>query len=82
MSAMRASGAMAAMTALQIATASLAVPKSLMKTMEGLRGVACTNSLGAGGEAHAAARAATSKARTMRLRDRTDIETPFWAAPV
>src|ERR1700674_4188715 len=35
MSKMRASGAMPTMTALQMATASLAVPKSVMKTMVG-----------------------------------------------
>ncbi len=35
MSMMRASGAMLSMTALQMATASLAVPKSVMKTMVG-----------------------------------------------
>src|SRR5205807_6948675 len=35
MSIMRASGAMLSMTALQMATASLALPKSVMKTMMG-----------------------------------------------
>ena len=36
---MRASGAMPIITALQIATASLAVPKSVMKTMAGREAV-------------------------------------------
>src|SRR5437868_11280614 len=40
MSMMRASGAMPTITALQMATASLATPKSLMKTMVGC-GMAC-----------------------------------------
>src|SRR5437763_3945868 len=48
MSMMRASGAIPVITALQIATASLAAPKSLMKTMVGLRDRLAAVSRGAG----------------------------------
>src|SRR5690242_13432812 len=77
MSAIRASGAIPAITALQMATASLAVPKSVIKTMVGLRGVAWTNSLGAGGEAQPAKIATTSREKNARRRDKSDIEAPF-----
>src|SRR6266478_3134592 len=49
MSMIRTSGAMPAITALQIATASFAVPKSVIKTIVGLRAaVAAEASLGTG----------------------------------
>src|SRR5215467_3579406 len=66
MSMTRASGEMRAITALQMATESLAVPKSVMNTIAGFREAAETSSLDAGGLAHPAAAAsavASSAAR-------------------
>jgi hypothetical protein len=53
-----------------------------MKTIVGFRGVACTNSLGAGGEAQPAVAAAVIKTRKPSLLNEADIKSPFFAAPV
>src|SRR5215469_5058414 len=83
MSMMRASGAILRMTALHRATASLAVPKSVMKTMEGLFGAACTESLGAGALVHAEKHAASSRvaAASARRSEQRDMKFPFIRCP-
>src|SRR5690349_11111372 len=77
MSAIRASGAIPPITALQMATESLAVPKSVIKTIVGLRGVAWTNSFGAGGDAQPVKTATTSREKNAHRCNQRDIETPF-----
>src|SRR5579884_3254594 len=78
MSMMRASGAMPAITALQMATESLAVPKSVMKAMTGWCGAAIGDgaSLTAGGLLHAA-RKSQVRSRETGLRD-SGMVTPGW----
>src|ERR1051326_6378270 len=76
---MRASGAIPIMTALQMAAASLAVPKSDMKTMVGFRAAIADTSFGAGAVAHPACIPAKSRASTRQNRGFTlrDIVFPL-----
>jgi hypothetical protein len=45
--------------------------------MVGFRGVACTNSLGAGGDAHPVKTTAAIRDKNARRCNQSDIETPF-----
>src|SRR5579859_460611 len=78
MSISRASGAIPRITALQIATASFAVPKSVMKTIVGRAAVpvAPAAPFPAGDLPHAQHRSPTAKARTAKNRTRAAIKSP------
>jgi hypothetical protein len=49
-----------------------------MKTMLGLRGVVCTNSFGAGGDAQPAKMAVIARNKKARLASQSDMKTPFF----
>src|SRR5258708_4296537 len=73
------------MTALQMATASLAVQKSVMKTMVGLRDAAAADSFGAVALEQPAKMPASRKVQSsgVRVRNQRDISDPFvWISSI